>query len=229
MVAGQHHFHRETCLTCGQCAAVCRKGALKIIGRLYDTQELLAEVLKDRHHCISSGGGITFSGGEPAMYPDAVATMAQLCKQAGLHVALDTAGHVPFAHYESLLPHVDLFLYDVKCFTAELHKQWTGSDNSRILENLSRMDKLGTPYVIRVPVIPGCNDHLEEQGRIASFLASLQHIDLIELLPYHNYGVGKYRTLGLHSRLEQLRPPTAESMALIVHEYVKRGLNAQIP
>lgn len=226
---GLHLFQREKCRACGLCASTCRKGALKIAGRLYEPQELLAEVLKDKHHCISSGGGVTFSGGEPAMYPDVVAACAQLCKEAGLHVALDTAGHVPFSNYETLLPYVDLFLYDVKCFTPELHKQWTGADNARILENLWRLDERGAAYVIRVPVVPGCNADAEEQGRIASFLASLRHVGLIELLPYHNYGVGKYATLGLHSRLEQHQPPTAESMALLVHEYTNRGLNAQIP
>lgn len=228
MKDGEHVFSREKCAACGKCAPACRKGALKQVGQPYEPEELLRELLKDRTYFSTSGGGITFSGGEPALLPEDTARIARLCKEAGLHVALDTAGHVPFRNYELLLPHVDLFLYDVKCFDPDLHKQWTGSDNVRILKNLKRLNGLRANLVIRVPVIKGFNDTPGEHEGISALLAPLNGVSLVELLPYHSYGAGKYETLGIGNTIADHTPPSKEFMEEALQKYTAKGLNAVI-
>lgn len=225
---GAHLFDRDRCESCGQCASVCRTGALKLVGKPYSPEALFDELLKDRRYFASSGGGVTFSGGEPALKPDYIIQVAELCKEENIPLALDTAGNVPFAHYAKLLPYIDLFLYDVKCFDAARHKSWTGVDNERILANLRALDRDGAAYTVRVPVIPGFNADLGEQERIAGFLATLPRSDLIQLLPYHTYGVGKYEALDLDYRLDRQGPPSAEFMEEALQYYLQLGLHAEI-
>lgn len=223
-----HVYEREKCKTCGICVTACKQNALTLIGQYYEPEVLLQEILKDRNYYKTSGGGVTFSGGEPALFPDFIAEIAQLCKDSGLHIALDTAGHVPFAHYEKLLPYINLFLYDVKCIDAKQHERWIGADNRQILHNLQQLDQHGASLVIRVPVIKGFNDNLAEHQRIASFLASLEHVELIQLLPYHNYGLGKYEMIGMNNVLDDHTPPENAQMEQMCQPYLTLNLPAQI-
>ncbi|MFW5490011.1 MAG: glycyl-radical enzyme activating protein [Desulfovibrio sp.] len=222
-----HIFDRALCKACGKCASVCRKSALKLIGRMYEPDELFLELIKDRAY-FKTGGGVTFSGGEPALKPDFIRETARLCREDGIHTALDTAGNVPFANYDRVLPHISLFLFDVKCFTSALHKRWTQVENGLILENLRKLDAAGAEYTIRVPVIPSFNDDLQEQERIARFIASLSRPGLVELLPYHTYGVGKYDALGIAYDYAQYASPHDEIMEEALHCYLQLGLNARI-
>jgi len=228
VVDGAHTFDRDLCEACGKCASVCRTGALKLVGERLAPEALFTELLKDRHYFASSGGGVTFSGGEPALRPDYIIEVARLCRAEGIPVALDTAGNVPFDNYAKLLPHIDLFLYDIKCFDGELHERWTKVDNRRILDNLRSLDKAGAAYTIRVPVIPRFNADLGEQESIAQFLASLPNSGLIQLLPYHAYGVGKYEALGFDYELERQSPPSDKFMEEALQCYIQLGLNAEI-
>lgn len=225
---GVHTFDRSLCEACGQCASACRTGALKLSGIKYTPEELFAELRKDEVYFRSSGGGVTFSGGEPALKPDFVIKTAKLCAAHDIPVALDTAGNVPFENYQRMLPHVALFLYDVKCFSSDLHKRWTGVDTHLIHENLRKLDEAGARYTIRVPLIPEFNTDLEEQERIAGFLASLSSPDLIQLLPYHTYGVGKYEAVGLDYELSGHASPDEGAMDEILQSYLRHGLNAEI-
>ncbi len=225
---GGHVFDRDLCEACGKCASVCRTGALKLVGDRTSPEALFRELVKDRHYYASSGGGVTFSGGEPALRPGYIIEAARLCRAEHIPVALDTAGNVPFENYAALLPHIDLFLYDVKCFDPSLHARWTGVDNRLILENLRALDKAGAAYIIRVPVIPQFNADMGEQERIARFLATLPNRGLIQLLPYHVYGVGKYEALGFDYGLDRQAPPSAEFMDAALKRYRQSGLNAEI-
>ncbi len=223
-----HSLLRERCTSCGACTGVCPSKALKIVGKEYEAEILLKEILKDKVYYKNSGGGVTFSGGEPALFFKDIIPIALLCKKAGLHIALDTAGNVPFANYEALLSCVDVFLYDIKCFTSDLHHAWTGVHNPRILENLQKLDAHKASYTIRVPIIPHFNSSLQEQEHIASFLASLKNISLIELLPYHNYGLGKYKKYGLENVLPTTTGPDDNLMQSILHIYKEKELSACI-
>ncbi len=223
-----HSLLRERCTGCGTCATVCPEKALKLVGKQYEAENLVKEILKDRVYYKNSGGGVTFSGGEPALFFKDIIPVAELCKKEGLHIALDTAGNVPFANYEALLSVVDVFLYDIKCFTSDLHHIWTGVHNPRILENLQKLDEHKASYVIRIPIIPHFNTSLQEQEYMANFLTSLKHISLIELLPYHNFGLAKYEKYGLKNALPTSTSPDEKLMQSIVQLYIEKQLPACI-
>ena len=228
---GRHHLDRSLCVGCGACAYQCTHGALTLIGTRYEPESLLQELLKDRRYYETSGGGVTFSGGEPLLHPDYLVRMLELCRGAGLHTAVDTAGCVPFPVLERVLPLADLFLYDIKLWTSERHQAATGVPNQLILENLRRLTDAGGAVYLRTPIIPGYNDDLEELGCIARFLADLPargQVQKIQLLPYHNYGVGKYVSIGLTSGTAQTRPPEDAFLRRALQLYLDLGLPAQI-
>ena len=228
---GRHHLDRSLCVGCGACAYQCTHGALTLIGTRYEPESLLRELLKDRRYYETSGGGVTFSGGEPLLHPDYLVRMLELCRGAGLHTAVDTAGCVPFPVLERVLPLADLFLYDIKLWTSERHQAATGVPNQLILENLRRLTDAGGAVYLRTPIIPGYNDDLEELGCIARFLADLPargQVQKIQLLPYHNYGVGKYVSIGLTSGTAQTRPPGDAFLRRALQLYLDLGLPAQI-
>ncbi len=201
----------EKCDLCGRCALFCPTDARRICGKEIGAEELLAEILKDKDFYENSGGGATFSGGECMLQIDFLCEMLRLCRENGVHTAVDTAGSVPFERFERILPWTDLFLYDVKCFGAEKHKACTGADNARILDNLRRLFSLGAKIRIRIPVIAGVNDSLEEMQAIRAFLDSCGRPEKVELLPYHAFGENKYAALG--RPVPSFSPPDAARLA----------------
>ena len=229
--AGKHRIDRSKCIGCGACAYSCPNTALSLIGRRYTPEELLAQVMKDHKYYETSKGGVTFSGGEPMLYPSYLSDVLRLCKAEGLHTAVDTAGCVDFSGFEQVMPWADLFLYDIKLLNGEKHKNATGVPNERILENLDRLTRAEADVYIRTPVIPTYNDELDELSNIAAFLAKLpgrEHVRLIQLLPYHNYGVGKYEALGKASRTTDIKSPSEEFMKAALEQYKKLGLPARV-
>ncbi|MDR1321032.1 MAG: glycyl-radical enzyme activating protein [Gracilibacteraceae bacterium] len=211
---GRHHLDRTDCDGCGLCARHCRAGALQVIGRYYPPPELTAFLARDRRYYAESGGGVTFSGGEPLLFPVWLRETMALCRAAGLTTAVDTAGRVPYAAFQAVAPVTDLFLFDVKLFTPARHRAATGVSGERIRANLQRLTAAGAPVWVRVPVVPGYNADLRELGRVAGFLAALPGraaIKRVDLLPYHDYGAGKYADLGLVYGV-QTPPPDGDLM-----------------
>ena len=191
----QRAFFAEKCRGCGACktdADLCPHGARKLYGKLYSVAELMAIIRADRPYFDATGGGVTLSGGECMLYPDFVAALAAACKREGISVAVDTAGDVPFAYFETLLPLTDLFLYDLKALDVDLHRRGTGRGNTRILQNLEGLVQCGGNVLIRIPLIPGFNEG-EEAERIAAFCA--ERGLAYEILPYHRFGESKEKAL----------------------------------
>ena len=186
--------HLQSCDFCGKCELYCPAEARKICGREYTSNEVLAEVIKDKAFYENSGGGVTFSGGECMLQLDFLCEILKKCKAAGIHTAVDTAGNVPWESFEKILPFTDLFLYDIKAFGAELHRKGTGVSNELILENLKNLSGRAD-IIVRIPVIGGYNDNDEEIRQIADFLKQIKIIKA-ELLPYHAMGEHKYTALG---------------------------------
>lgn len=210
LVAGQKVFEREKCIQCGKCAKACYAGALEQTGKCMGVKEIIDEVEKDKAFYQRSGGGVTFSGGEPLFQKEFLSTLLQESKARGLHTAVETAGNVPWEAFEAILPYTDLFLYDLKVMDAEKHKEVTGASNVKCLANLKKLIALKSNIWIRVPVITGVNDQEECMEAIRGFVAD-DEIP-IELLPFHRMGTGKYKALGLVYQAETLAVPSTQKM-----------------
>lgn len=182
----------DGCVTCGDCALYCPSEARKCYGTEYTDDDLCRILFSDEDYYRISGGGVTFSGGECMLYPEYVASIAKRCVERGIPVAIDTAGAVPYAHFEIVLPYVDLFLYDIKALDSELHRRGTGIPNERILENLERLRETGKRIIIRTPVIPGFNEG-EEVERIRAYCEA--RALPVEFLAYHAMGDSKKAAL----------------------------------
>lgn len=196
---GTHRFNRENCVHCFQCTELgCE--ALEKAGKRISAEEALSEVLKDKIFYETSGGGMTLSGGEPLYQFDFSLDLLKKAKEAGLHTAMETCGLAAPEKIREIAEYVDLFLFDWKETNEELHKQFTGVGNRRIIENLELLNALSKDIILRCPIIPGCNDREEHFSGIADTANRLEHILHIELEPYHALGEGKYLSLGQNAR-----------------------------
>lgn len=213
---------RDRCTMCGACAEACLAGALEVIGRHWSPEQLLLELLKDKVFYETSGGGITFSGGEPMMQVDFLCQVLPRCREAGLHVALDTCGAVSWERYEQVLDWVDLVLLDLKIMDAGRHKDATGVSNEHILENARHMAARQMPMWIRTPVIPGYTNDLANIQAIGWFIRErLPTVQRWDLLAYTNLGKPKYHRLDQPYLLEEVPLLTSEEMELIWHTAVQ--------
>jgi pyruvate formate lyase activating enzyme len=200
---------RRRCKVSGECAAVCNAEALQVVGRKMTVQQVIAEIERDAVFYEQSGGGVTFTGGEPLAQPRFLLDLLSACRTRGLSTVIDTSGFAPWPVLDKIRPFVNLFLYDLKLMDDTRHRHWTGISNEMILSNLRRLSELGHNLIIRIPLIPGINDDEENLRQTGAFLASLPNIPPVELLPYHNIAEGKYAGLGIEYGLE-IHPPEAE-------------------
>lgn len=186
----------KTCNLCGICEHYCPNDARRICGKTYTAKEIFGEISRDKIFYDTSGGGVTFSGGECMLYPDFLRDVLVLCRDGGIHTAVDTAGNVPWESFLKVVPHTDLFLYDIKFMDPSLHKKYTGVSNELILENLAKLLESDANVFVRVPVIAGVNDSVDEMLKIKSFFEKHGHPQKIELLPYHKLGESKAHAIG---------------------------------
>lgn len=198
-----------------------RRFPRRIAGRPVSVAEVMREIEKDRIFYDLSGGGATFSGGEPLMQPDFLFGLLRSSRLKGIATAVDTSGYADWAVLDRIRTVTDLFLYDLKIMDPVIHQRYTGRDNVRILDNLKRLDRSRTRVVIRVPVIPGINDSRVNIEKIGRFLAGLKTVRRLELLPYNALCKEKYRWLKRPFRFNRLKPPTEGSM-----EKIRRRLSA---
>ena len=198
----------DKCERCGKCAKVCKSGARAICGYEITAEELAGKLLADIDFYETSGGGITLSGGEPLLQSDFAEEVLTLCKDRGIHPAVETAGNLPFATFGKIAQYVDLFLYDIKAIDPELHKRFTGVSNERILENAMELVRSKRNVIFRMPVVPGYND--KEVGKVSEFAKSLGA--RLEFLPYHDMCSSKYAALGRDFETAGTRIPDAEEM-----------------
>jgi pyruvate formate lyase activating enzyme len=215
---------RTRCTVSGECAKVCNAEALQVVGREMTTGQVIAEIESDTVFYEQSGGGVTFSGGEPLAQPRFLQELLSVCRRLGLHTAVDTSGFAPWKILDEIRPLVDLFLFDLKLMDETRHRKWTGVPNTTILSNLRKLSELGQPILIRIPVIPGINDDDENLKQTASFLLSLPNVTPVELLPYHNIAEGKYSGLGMEYAVSEIHAPIQERMAMIASFLNDRGL-----
>ncbi|MDE7017332.1 MAG: glycyl-radical enzyme activating protein [Lachnospiraceae bacterium] len=172
-------------------------GKPKTIGRDVTVAEVMDVVARDMPYYGRSGGGLTLSGGESLLQPEFAAALLQAAKGIGINTAIESMGYAEFATIEKILPYLDTYLMDIKHRDSAKHKEFTGKENTKMLENAVKIaESKMCELIIRVPVIPGFNDSEKEIADIAAFADSLPGVSQIHLLPYHKYGEGKYEGLG---------------------------------
>lgn len=168
-------------------------------------EELLRKIMRFRPYFERSGGGVTFSGGDPLLQPEFLLEMLKLCKEKGIHTALDTAGY-GFGEYSEILKYVDLVLLDIKHVDDFGYKNLTGRSKHGLDQFLEELDKSNTKVWIRHVVVPGITDSAEHIEKLKGIIKEIKNVDKVELLPYHTMGVSKYEQLGIPYRLENLEP-----------------------
>lgn len=223
-------IHRDfsRCTTCLECVEICPSLAHEAVGYQSGINEVMAEIEKDRLFYEQSGGGVTFSGGEPLMQPQALLELLKRCGERGIHRAVDTTGFAPTTILVNIAKHVDLFLYDIKVMDAELHKKYTGVDNTLILKNLKVLSESGAKIQIRVPLLAGINDSDHNIRLTADFICNLKGIQGVDLLPYHHFASHKYLKLGGEYRGEQHHTPDSQCIARVTHIFKDFGLQVRL-
>lgn len=213
-----------SCRRCGACAEVCPSEARELIGEARAVADLVAEVERDRPFFDASGGGVTFSGGEPLCYPTFLSACLKACRDKGLHTAVDTSGFASRKTVSDIARLADVLLYDLKHMNPEVHRSHTGVDNRRILDNLETLSRQGAVIWIRFPLIPGFNDDDANLASMASFLGALPNSHPVFVLPYHPNGVHKHLRLGKPAPDTDFHTPTEDEIDAVVERLREHGL-----
>lgn len=217
---------RDACDCCGNCVKACPAAALEIIGRRVTVEEVVEEALRDRVFYEKSGGGVTLSGGEPAMQSEFSLALMQSLSKEGIHIVLDTSGGVSWTRVQPLARLADLVLYDIKIINTEDHLKYTGIPLQTVLNNAREIARLGKPMWVRTPVIPGYTDSPDNIRGIAHFIKNnLPTVERYDLLAFNNTCSAKYRRLGREWLLEGIDMLTAEAMESLAEVAREEGLD----
>lgn len=187
-------IHHDLCQGCLTCVNHCPKAALKSEGKAQTVQEVMKVCLQDRLFYEESGGGVTLSGGEALAQPEFALALLKACKEAGIHTAIETTGYVKTSTLDAVRPYVDLFLFDIKHWDTQKHKEGTGVGNEQILENMKYLIANGHEVLPRLPIIPGYNDSAADAKGFAQRLKEVK-ANSVQLLPFHQFGEKKYKML----------------------------------
>ncbi len=215
------------CTLCEKCVDFCPNNAREHVGRNITSNELIKEIVKDEVFYEQSGGGVTFSGGEPLMQVDFLDDILKRCKDRGIHTAVDTSGYAPWKSFERIASKVDLFLYDIKIMDNEKHKKYIGAENDIILKNIENLSNMGCNIYLRMPIIKEINDdndHIEKTIKLLSII----NVEQVNLLPYHKIGMDKYRRLKMNYKLSGMEKPSDERMEEISQKFKKAGIKIKI-
>ncbi|MGC9396431.1 MAG: glycyl-radical enzyme activating protein [Anaerolineae bacterium] len=238
---GARVFYHEKCVACGKCVDVCYAEALVFTAKAMSAEAVVEEILRDRAFYENSGGGVTLSGGEPALQVEFSRDILERCRAAGVHTAIETAANVPWESLEALLPLTDLVMMDLKHMDSDKHRDATGAPNALLLANARRLVESGKPIIFRIPVIPTVNDTPEEVAAIAAYVRELRDLRVtqhdgassepasitLELLPFHRMAGDKYNSLGWDYRAANLTPPSKEQMAILTNAAQAQGVPVQ--
>ena len=206
---GVHAYDRTSCKACAECVhPTCP--AMDSYGYEASADEIIEDVLKDEAFYKNSGGGLTLSGGEPLAQPEFCLDILKKAKENGLHVCIETCGHISRGILARSAEYVDIYLFDYKETDPEKHRLYTGVDNSMILNNLRYLDGIGKQIILRCPIIPTLNDTKEHFDGIAQLANELHNIIKVEIEPYHDFGCVKYERLGrtLDDRITSVEAPS---------------------
>ncbi|CAK7057276.1 MAG: 4-hydroxyphenylacetate decarboxylase activating enzyme [Desulfovibrio sp.] len=216
---------RDGCTACGECVTACPSGTLKILNHRMALEEVVRKVERDAVFFRASGGGVTFSGGEPTVQTGFLRALVTAFYERGIDICIETCGYFPWEGVEDIFAKLDRVLYDIKHMDPRVHKELTGVSNERILENCVRVARTGVPVTVRVPVISGVNGTQENLEATARFIREELEGASIELLPYHDLGTEKYRAIGQTAFLhDEYAAPSAREMEDFENMFRRAGV-----
>ena len=221
-------INRKSCLACGQCVDTCNSKALTMAGERHTIAGILKEIRKDKAFYQTSGGGVTFSGGECTTQPEFLVALARACKKEGISTCIETCGHAPWEVFEKLLSCIDYFYYDLKLIDEKNHKKWTGVSSRLIKKNYIGLVEAGADVTVRIPCIPGVNITDKNIDDTIAFLLEHSPGCHVSLLPYHRLGASKYGKLDMDYSLEELVPPSEETMEELRKKFEDKGFYVTI-
>lgn len=213
----------SVCTGCGACVSHCPLGLRSIAGTEWTAVDLARRLNKDKDLLTANGGGITFSGGEPLMQWDFVSQTID--NMPGMHTAIETCGYAPEAVFRQAMEKVDLVMLDIKLTDPARHRHYTGVDNCRILRHAKLLQQGETPYILRVPLIPGVNDDMAHFEAVARLADGAKALVRVELLPYHQTAGAKYQMVGMPyaPEFDTGRTPNA-----FLDPFVARGIDVLV-
>ena len=215
----------ELCKMCGKCAEVCPTKAIEISGHPMSVAKIMNEIEKEQVFFDQSGGGVTFSGGEPLQQSRLLIELLDECGNRGIQTAIDTAGLANTEIILDVAKRADLFLYDLKMMDSERHRKWVGVPNEKILENLKAVAATGVKIIIRIPLIGGVNDDAENMDATAQFVSELSgEKKEVNLLLYHKIAQTKYQKLGRPEDFQLMEEPTKEAQQQAIAIFEKYGI-----
>ncbi len=215
----------DQCTDCLACTKVCPTKAMKTEGERKTIEEIVALCLQDYDFYEQSNGGVTISGGEGMIQPEATQALAKALKQHNIHLAIETTGSVSSKVFQELAPLFDLLLFDIKHYHSKAHQEKTGVGNEQIVKNLKWAHEQGMEILPRIPVIPGFNDSLEDARGVANLLKEIG-LDTIQLLPFHQMGENKYHLLQRDYTYEKIKALHPEDLEDYRQAFLKEGVQA---
>jgi pyruvate formate lyase activating enzyme len=220
---------RERCNGCGSCVLACPYKALVLYGKEMNADEIYDAVSGDKMFYEASGGGVTFSGGEALLQPQLVSAVFKKCRQSGIHTCIETSGYTAESALQQVLPHVDYILFDLKLMNPEKHCNYTGKPNDLILGNARVVAGSGIETLFRMPLIPGISDDTQNIKETVDFLCGLgNNTPIIELMPYHRLGQGKYISLDKPYHLPGIISPEPYQVESVKKAFEEHGVKCSI-
>lgn len=220
---------RDNCTNILECAKSFYFDAYEVIGESITQDDLFNKLYADKEFYWNSKGGVTLSGGEPALQYEFVSGVSKRLRENNIHVALDTAGNVPWEWMQAIINHVDAVLYDIKAFDSNIHKRCTGVDNHLIMENAQRIAQTDVKLYIRMVIVPQMNDDWDDICKRLEFVKNLgASVEQVDILKYHKLGMGKYVRMGMPYTLEDIPDCDDEYISKIYDRAVELGLKATI-
>jgi pyruvate formate lyase activating enzyme len=217
----------DKCTLCGICASVCPTKAIEMSGRSETTEMIMNAIRRESLMMDTSGGGVTFSGGEPLQHPEMLLDLLKACKKEGIHTAVDTCGLTSTEILLDVASYTDLFLYDLKHMDPQKHKEYTGVSNEKILKNLVRLSEAGNMIKIRIPLIEGFNSDNENISASAKFIRNLSgEPKQVCLLPYHDLAINKYKKMGIEGKSARFNQTSEETIVRCLRTFSINGLTA---
>jgi pyruvate formate lyase activating enzyme len=215
------------CDRCGACAQACPSLARELVGRGFSVEEVVDIIEKDRIFYDQSGGGVTYSGGEPLMQPEFLFEVIRRCRDRRIHTAIDTSGFGDPSALLRVAAHADLMLFDLKIIDDRRHQAFTGVSNRLILDNLRTLAEWHRHVIVRFPLVPGINDDEENVKALGALAASLG-LPRVDVLPYHRAGTAKYHRLNREYLLDGVQPPSRQDQERVARTLAGCGLSVTL-